>query len=242
MTTRFGFLVFPGVEELDLVGPWEMATMWRAYAQGPECFTVGQTAGTVQCAKGLRVSADASFENCPPLDYLLVPGGFAALEEAKNDVLVGFVRKNAASCRHILSVCTGSFILHAAGVLQGRRTATHWKLLNELKALSDVIVVEERFVRDGNVWTSAGVSAGIDLLLAFIEAESGEDTASIVQHNAEYYPNGRVYGAAHKSNVSSAYIRGLTASSVPSARPDSSHGNTSLQVSSPCHETSLDKE
>lgn len=74
-------------------------------------------------------------------------------------------------------------------------------------------VVEDRFVRDGNVWTSAGVSAGIDLTLAFIASEAGEDAASIVQHNAEYYPDGRIYGSAHVSEKSSAYFRGLKSSS-----------------------------
>jgi len=206
---RFGFLVYPGVEELDLVGPWEMATMWRAYAKGPECVTVSQTGGPTRCAKGLKIAADQSFETCPSLDYLLIPGGFAALAEAKNEVLVNFVSHQAKSCRHMLSVCTGAFIMQAAGILKGRKATTHWKLLDALKAIEEVTVVEDRFVRDGNVWTSAGVSAGIDLMLAFIQAEAGEAKASIVQYNAEYYPDRRVYGAAHATDRSSAYFRDL---------------------------------
>src|SRR5882757_2028689 len=152
---RFGFLIYPGVEELDLVGPWEMATMWRAYAKGPECITVSQTGGPTHCAKGLKIAADHSFLTCPPLDYLLVPGGVAALEEARNQTLVDFVRHQATSCQHILSVCTGSFILQAAGVLKGRKAATHWKYVDALKAGGGLTVAEARFVRDGNVWTSA---------------------------------------------------------------------------------------
>ncbi|MGL4290216.1 MAG: DJ-1/PfpI family protein [Phreatobacter sp.] len=207
---RFGFLIYPGVEELDMVGPWEMATMWRSYAKGPECLTVSETGGATVCAKGLKISADLAFEACPALDYVLVPGGFAALEEARNPRLVGFVAAQAKTCRHVLSVCTGSLILEAAGLLNGRRATTHWKLLDGLRAKPGVTVVEERFVRDGNVWTSAGVSAGIDLTLAFIAEEAGADAASIVQHNAEYFPDGRIYGTAHQGDAGSAYFRALS--------------------------------
>ncbi len=206
---RFGFLIYPGVEELDLVGPWEMATMWRAYAEGPECVTVSQTSGPMHCAKGLKIAADHSFQTCPPLDYLLVPGGVAALQEVRNEILVDFVRRQATSCQHILSVCTGSFILQAAGILKGRKAATHWKYVEALKAGGGLTVAEGRFVRDGNVWTSAGVSAGIDLTLAFIQAVAGEGTASTVQCSSEYYPDGRIYGAAHKAAPASAYFRNL---------------------------------
>lgn len=205
----FGFLIYPGVEELDLVGPWEMATMWKAYADGPGCLTVSQAGGPAVCAKGLKIAADHSFADCPKLDYLLVPGGFAALEEAKNPEVVDFVARQAGEVRHILSVCTGSFILQAAGILAGRRATTHWKLLSQLREMEGVEAVEERFVRDGNVWTSAGVSAGIDLTLAFIAAVAGEEKASIVQYNAEYYPDGRVYGTAHRAPQGSSYFREL---------------------------------
>lgn len=207
----FGFLIYPGVEELDLVGPWEMATMWRSYAQGPACVTVSETGGPTSCAKGLKIAADASFDDCPKLDYLLIPGGFAALDEARNPRLVAFVEQQARSCSHMLSVCTGSFILEAAGLLKGRRATTHWKLLDRLRQIDGVEAVEERFVRDGNIWTSAGVSAGIDLTLAFIACVASEESASIVQHNAEYYPDGKVYGDAHRTGAGSAYFRGLGA-------------------------------
>ncbi|CAN7145752.1 DJ-1/PfpI family protein [Bosea sp. LjRoot237] len=205
----FGFLIYPGVEELDLVGPWEMATMWKTYAGGPGCVTVSQTGGPAVCAKGLKIAADHSFADCPKLDYLLVPGGFAALEEAKNPEVVDFVARQAREGEHILSVCTGSFILEAAGLLDGRKATTHWKLLPKMREMAGVEVIEERFVHDGNVWTSAGVSAGIDLTLAFIAAVAGEEKASIVQYNAEYYPDGRIYGTAHRAQHGSAYFREL---------------------------------
>ena len=193
-TRRFGFLMFPKYEELDLIGPWEMATMWRDYAKGPECLTISEHGGPVTCAKGLKSVADVSFADCPRLDYLLVPGGFSAFDEMKNAKLVDFVAARAKAASHVLSVCTGSFILYAAGLLKGRCATTHWKALDQMRQLDGVTVVEQRWVRDGNVWTSAGVSAGMDLALGFIETIDGTKAAASVQKNAEYYPDGRIYG------------------------------------------------
>ena len=173
--------------------------MWRDYARGPACLTVSERGGAVACAKGLKSAADVSFADCPPLDYLLVPGGFAAFDEMRNERLIGFVRERAASANHVLSVCTGSFILHAAGLLDGRRATTHWKAREDMRKLPGVTVLDDRWVRDGNVWTSAGVSAGMDLLLGFIAAIDGEKAAGSVQKNAEYYPDGRIYGEPPRS-------------------------------------------
>lgn len=193
---RFAFLMFHEYEELDLIGPWEMATMWRDYGGGPDCFTVSQNGGAVKCAKGLKTEADFSFEDCPEFDYLLVPGGFSAFDEMQNAQLIDWVKQRASSSQHVLSVCTGSFILYAAGLLQDRKATTHWKALDRMKELPGVEAVEQRWVRDGNVWSSAGVSAGIDLTLGFIAAVDGDDVAGSVQHNAEYYPEGTIYGDA----------------------------------------------
>jgi transcriptional regulator GlxA family with amidase domain len=113
--------------------------------------------------------------------------------------LVQFVSEQAKGCKAVLSVCTGSFILHRAGLLAGKRATTHWSSLPRLAALGDVTVCQERVVRDGNVWTAAGVSAGIDLALAFIESEAGETVAGKVQFGTEYYPTGRFFGAFHQS-------------------------------------------
>ncbi len=192
---RFAFLMFDRYEELDLIGPWEMATMWRDYAGGPECFTVSQNGGVVTCAKGLKSVADHSFDNCPAFNYLLVPGGFSAFDEMNNTALIDWVKARARNAEHVLSVCTGSFILHAAGLLNGRKATTHWKAIDQIGQLPGVEAVHQRWVRDGNVWSSAGVSAGIDLTLGFIAAIDGEDAASNVQHNAEYYPEGVIYGS-----------------------------------------------
>jgi transcriptional regulator GlxA family with amidase domain len=204
---RFGFLCYPGFEELDLIGPWEMATMWHSYARGPACVTVAAEAGPMRCAKGLEVVAAHGYADCPPLDYLLVPGGFAAFEVMKDPALIGFLQSRAATARAVLSVCTGSFILAAAGLLECRRATSHWKGLPRLREIPGITVEEARWTRDGPIWTSGGVSAGMDLLLGFIAAEGGEDAASEVQWNAEYYPEGHTYGSAHRSEQAPAYLR-----------------------------------
>jgi transcriptional regulator GlxA family with amidase domain len=203
---NFGFLLFPDAEELDLVGPWEIINVWRKIAGGPrQCLTVSQGGGEVSFAKGMRIMADYSFADCPRLDYLLIPGGQGTRNEVNNTGLLEFVRRQAASCREVLSVCTGSFILEAAGLLDGKRATTHWGSLERLRAFPEVSVTEKRFVRDGNIWTAAGVSAGIEL--ALVADQAGEEVAGRVQLYAEYYPDGKRYGAAHLDPQAPDYLK-----------------------------------
>jgi transcriptional regulator GlxA family with amidase domain len=205
---NFGFLLFPNLEELDLVGPWEIIGVWSKYAGGPEhCLTVSQSGGEIVCAKGLRMVADHRFADCPPLDYLLIPGGQGTRAEVSNQELLEFVRRQAASCREVLSVCTGSFILQAAGLLKDKRATTHWGSVDRLRAFADVTVDEKRFVRDGHIWTAAGVSAGIDLALALVADQAGEEVAGKVQLYAEYYPDNVRYGTAHTEAQAPAYLK-----------------------------------
>ena len=203
-----GFLAYPGVEELDLVGPWEMATMWRDYADGPDCVVIAAEAGPVACAKGLSIGAHHGYADAPDLSALLIPGGFAAFESMKDVATLDYVRAVAGRADHMLSVCSGAFILAAAGLLAGRRATTHWKGLAALRN-AGVDVVEERFVRDGRIWSSAGVSAGLDLFLYFIAETQGPETAGIVQHNTEYYPDATLYGHLHTGEGMPAYMRAL---------------------------------
>lgn len=205
---NFGVVVFEEAEELDFVGPWEMLGMWSKFAGGPEHrLIVAQSQAPVVCAKGLSINPHVSFGSCPPLDYLLIPGGPGTRREVGNSALLAFVAKQAQNCKAVLSVCTGSFILHAAGLLSGKRSTTHWQSLARLRALGDVDVVEERFVQDGHVWTSAGVSAGIDLVLAFIASVAGEEAAGKVQFGAEYYPSDAKYGGFERHAQAPAYLR-----------------------------------
>lgn len=197
---NFGILLFEGVEELDFVGPWEMIAMWSAYADGPKnLFTVAEKKGIVTCAKGLEVIAKYDFDDCPNLDYLLVPGGFSVFDELDNQTIIDFIKQKAKQSKQVLSVCSGSFLLYKAGLLQNKNVTTHWKTVPQMMELPNLTVENQRFVNDGNIWTSAGVSAGIDMLLAFIESVAGVDAASTVQLNAEYYPSPKVYGDKHKT-------------------------------------------
>ncbi len=204
---RFGILLFPNVEELDFVGPWEMLRMWSLHADGPpECVLVAQTLAPVECVKGMRVLPQAEFGSCPPLDALLVPGGKGTREQVNNAALLDFVRTQAAGAQTMLSVCTGSFVLQAAGLLAGRSATTYWSLLPALRELG-VPVREQRFVHDGPVWTSAGVSAGTDMMLAYIAHVAGDDTAGKVQLAAEYYPAATRYGRQAEDPRAPAYVR-----------------------------------
>lgn len=194
MIASFGFLLFDRLEELDLVGPWEMITLWGKIADGPnQVFTVSEHGGFVTCDKGLRIGADYTFENCPKLDFLLVPGGMGTRTEVDNPKIIDFIRSQAQHCKIIASVCTGAFLLQAAGLLHNRQATTHWGSLERLKAFPDVTVVEQRFVQDGPIWTSAGISAGTDMALALISEVSGPGFAGKVQLQAEYFPSQRRY-------------------------------------------------
>lgn len=204
---RFGFLLFPELEELDFVGPWEIIGMWGKKLQGPEeCLTISQNGSIITCAKGLKVVTDYNFENCPPLDYLLIPGGGGTLKEIDNKELISFVQKQSKNCKQMLSVCTGAFILEAARLLKGKKATTHWASLARLRQFPDVMVLDKRIVHDGNLWTAAGVSAGIDLALAFIADQAGEETAGKVQLATEYYPSSVKYGHAHLLPEAPAYL------------------------------------
>jgi transcriptional regulator GlxA family with amidase domain len=204
---NFGFLIFPGLEELDLIGPWEMVGMWGKFFNGPkQCLIIGEKMGPVVCAKGLSINPDVDFSQCPRLDYLLIPGGQGTRTEVDNVALIRFVAEHGKQCKAVLSICTGAFILERAGLLIGKRATTHWASLDRLRALG-VDVVEKRFFRDGNIWTAAGVSAGIDLALAFIADCAGEETAGNVQLATEYYPSSIRYGSADKNEKAPQYLK-----------------------------------
>lgn len=185
----FGILLFPDVEVLDYAGPFEVFGMFAKFVDTDwSVVTVAQTTEPVLAIPGLRTLPDHSFDDCPPLDVLLVPGGFGTRTEVHNERLLDFVRRTGASAQWVTSVCTGALVLQAAGVLEGRKATTHWAALAELRALPGVEVVEERFVHDGNVITAAGVSAGIDMALYLIGQIKDAATARNVQKLIEYYP------------------------------------------------------
>ena len=187
----FGFLVYPDLEELDLVGPWEIVSLWHAHAGGPPCITIGPSDVPVRCRHGLQIVPDVAAEEAPPVDYLLVPGGEGSKAAAQDPRMVDFLRERAPTVTCLASVCTGVRVLRAAGLVDGRQITTHWSALDEARQWPEVTVVEERHVRDGPIWTAAGISAGIDLALDLVAAEAGDPAAAVVRRRAEYFPSPR---------------------------------------------------
>ncbi len=188
MTKTLGIVLFPEVEELDFVGPLEVFGTLAKFDAEWRVLTVAETHDLITAANGLKVKPDHSFDDCPPLDVILVPGGSGTRRERQNPKMLEFIRKAAAGASYVTSVCTGSLVLHAAGLLSGKRATTYWGSIEWLKSLGDVEVVTERFVHDGNVITAAGVSAGIDMALYLVGVLNGPDTARLVQKAIEYYP------------------------------------------------------
>jgi transcriptional regulator GlxA family with amidase domain len=185
-----GILLFPDMEELDFVGPHEVLGAFAKYVDKDwDVVTVAQTAGPVRGAKGLVVVPDCSFENCPPLDVIVVPGGQGTRVEVDNKALIEFVQRTGNEATWVTSVCTGAFILSRAGFLRGRRATTYWAVHDQLRAEPDIgEVVKERFVHDGNVITAAGVSAGIDMALYLVAQLKDVEAARLTQKLIEYYP------------------------------------------------------
>ncbi len=194
---RVGFIIFDDLEELDLLGPWELFGVWADHEDGPsERLLIGEHAGPVRCAKGLRLMADVALADVATLDVLVVPGGWGTRAAAECASITDFVAQQAEQAEQadILSVCTGAFVLAAAGLLAGRPATTHFASLDRLRALGDIDVKETRYVQNERMWTSAGISAGMDMTLAYIAHRRGDTRAGEIQRWAEYYPDAHRYG------------------------------------------------
>ena len=192
MTTSIGIFVFPGVEELDFVGPWEVLRAWeRLDAEaGVHVFTVAADPGTLECAKGLKVVADHTWDTAPPLDVLVYPGGVGTRAQIGDERIRSWVRDVAQRGALMTSVCTGSLVFADAGLLDGRPATTHWASLDQLAALGTGIVVrpDDRYVDSGEVITAAGVSAGIDMALHLVRRLHSEERARQVRRYIQYDP------------------------------------------------------
>src|SRR5579862_4981642 len=193
---RIGILIFDGVEELDFVGPWEVFTMANEMArragQDPphEIFLVAEREDVVRCAKGMRVLPDKTTTNCDTIDVLLVPGGQGTRREVDNKALLAWIAKVSQGAQWVTSVCTGAMLLTAAGPAKDKRVTTHWGLIETLRARGEAgeVLAHVRYVRDGNVVTAAGVSAGIDMALWLVGAWHGAEFARTVQRGMQYDP------------------------------------------------------
>ncbi|PSN15633.1 DJ-1/PfpI family protein [filamentous cyanobacterium CCT1] len=205
----FQFLVFDYVEELDLVGSWELVGLLAEQKQCSSPKLVTLNTMTPVGEHGMHFIADVHFSEAEAPDVIFVPGGSGSRIAMEDPSVIAYLQEQSKCCKAILSVCTGSFLMQKSGLFKGRRATTHWAFLNHLKEDPDVTVVEQRFVHDGNIWSSGGVSAGMDMMLAFIAYSFGHDVAASVQLSAEYFPATTIYGRPFERRDISEYIRVL---------------------------------
>lgn len=181
---NIGFVIFPDLTQLDFTGPLQVL------ARLPQSAThiVAKSEAPVPSDCGLSLVPTRTFANCPPLDLICIPGGVSGVVGALGDrETVEFVRRQAATAKYVTSVCTGAFVLGAAGLLEGRRATTHWAYTS-LLPLVGATYEKARVVKDGNVTTAGGVTAGIDFGLSVVAELAGETTARAIQLGIEYDP------------------------------------------------------
>jgi len=179
-----GFVIFPDLTQLDFTGPQQVLARLPDSAM----HIVAKTLDPVPSDSGLRLMPTHTFANCPPLDLICIPGGYRGVIQAMADKdLIEFVQRQARSSKYVTSVCTGAFILGAAGLLKGRRATTHGAF-TELLALVGATHEKRRVVRDGNLITAGGVTSGIDFGLEVVADIAGEDVARSIQLSLEYDP------------------------------------------------------
>ena len=182
-TLNIGMVLFDGLTQLDLTGPYEVL----ARMPHTRVHLVAESLLPVRSEWGLCVLPGATFADAPPLDVLCVPGGWGVNASLENEPLLAFLAAQGAQARYVTSVCSGSLLLGAAGLLQGYRATTHW-MSRELLPLFGAEAVSERVVRDRNRITGAGVTAGIDFGLVLAEELFGAETAQAIQLAVEYTP------------------------------------------------------
>ena len=192
---RVGILVFPSVEVLDFCGPYEVFSVTRLHEErrreesSPfEVLLLAERADPVVATGGLRVIPDATLETCPPLDILVVPGGWGTRKEISNQRVLTWIAERAKEVETLTSVCTGAMLLGQAGLLDGRRATTHWRSLDWMRQSFPAVTVEDKLhvVEDGRVLTSAGISAGIDMALLVVARDFGEAVGRATARHMEY--------------------------------------------------------
>lgn len=182
-TCHIGLLLFPQVTQLDLTGP----AQFLSRVPGARIHLVWKDTAPVMTDAGFSINPTTAFADCPQLDVLCVPGGFGIVDLLGDAGTLDFLRQQAAGARFVSSVCNGSLVLGAAGLLQGYRSACHWNWRGFLPAFG-AIPVAERIVRDRNRISGGGVTAGIDFALALAAELAGEETARTLQLGFEYDP------------------------------------------------------
>lgn len=181
---QIGFVLFPGMTQLDLTGPWEVLTR----LPDTRCHLLAHDLAPVQSASGgLSIVPSMPFSECGQLDIVVVPGGPGHLDAMQDERILAFLRRQESGCQFMMAICTGTLILAAAGLLQGYECTTHWTALHRLSAFG-AKPVSRRVVFDRTRATGGGVTAGIDLGLVLASRLAGEDVARKIQLQMEYVP------------------------------------------------------
>lgn len=183
MERRIGMLIFPRLTQLDLTGPYEVLVR----LPNTKVDLVAQGLEPVKTDRGMMLVPTVTFADCPQLDVVMVPGGPGQQELMEDSLVLDFLRRQARGAKYVTSVCTGSLVLGAAGLLKGRRATCHWAAIEHLKRLG-AIPTPERVVVDGNIVTGAGVASGIDFALKLAAILEGEAVAREIQLQIEYDP------------------------------------------------------
>jgi transcriptional regulator GlxA family with amidase domain len=205
--TQIAFVAYPGFTALDMIGPYEVLRN----LPDTEVRFVWHESGPITADSGvLVIGATHSLAETPSPDVILVPGGPATPVHARDEVLLDWLRQAHRSASWTTSVCSGSVILAAAGLLEGRRATSHWLTIPALKAFGAIGVSDERIVREGNIITSAGVSAGLDLALWLAGEIGGERRAKAIQLAIEYDPQ-PPFDCGHMSKASATTKAAATA-------------------------------
>ena len=190
---HIGLLVFDGVEELDAVGPWEVLAYWTLHhpEDGWSVSCLSSDGADVVGAKGLVLGAHHSAGDAPALDVLIHPGGRGTRRLLEDAAHLDWVRAQRAAVPLLTSVCTGSLVYAAAGLLSNRPATTHWAAMNTLSEIDPTVItaVDPRYVDDGDLITSAGVSAGIDMALHLVARIAGTERAREVRRGIQYDPH-----------------------------------------------------
>jgi transcriptional regulator GlxA family with amidase domain len=190
--TSVAIVLFEGVEELDVAGPWEVLAAWATQYpdDGVSVFTVADTGELVLCAKGLRIAPDHTWETAPAIDVLVYPGGAGTRRELADQEVLERLRGLREGGTLMTSVCTGALVYAAAGLLRDRPATTWWGSLEMLAELEPTVEVrpDDRFVDSGEVVTAAGVSAGIDMALHLVARLHSVERAREVRRYIQYDP------------------------------------------------------
>jgi cyclohexyl-isocyanide hydratase len=202
---NIGFVIFPDLTQLDFTGPQQVLARLPQAAM----HIVAKSAAPVPSDSGLSLVPTHTFENCPRLDLICVPGGTTGVVRAMGDrETIAFVQRQSSTAKYVTSVCTGAFVLGAAGLLKGRRATTHWAF-TELLPLVGATHEKKRVVKDGNLITAGGVTSGIDFGLRVVADLAGDTVAQGIQLSLEYDPD-PPFASGHPDRASESVMASLS--------------------------------